>query len=54
MGFNSGLKGLSSFKLPCNLFGNIPVVGCTNGITWAVFSCHILINSSCVSVHEER
>ena len=29
-------------------------MGCANGIIWADFNCHILINSSCISVHEER
>ena len=27
---------------------------CTNVIIWTVFSCHILVNSSCISIHEER
>jgi hypothetical protein len=45
---------LSSFKIPCNLFGIIVVVGCTNGIIWSVFIYHILINCFCISTHEER
>ena len=35
---------LSSFKLLCNLFGT--TLDCTNGIIWAIFSCHILISFS--------
>jgi hypothetical protein len=35
-----------SLKLSCNLFGIIPAVDITSGITQAVFSCHIVISSS--------
>ena len=44
---------LSSFKLLCDLFGITAAVDSTSGTTWAVFSRHFLINSSCSITHEE-
>ena len=38
-------------KIPCNVFGVIPVVDSSNGILQDVFSCRIRISLSIESVH---
>jgi hypothetical protein len=44
-------RRLNSFKTLCNLSGIVSIVDSTSVIIYTVFFCHILINSSCKSLH---
>ena len=44
----------NSFEVSHKLFGIIPIVDSTIGITYTVFSCHIAISSSFVSYHHHN
>jgi hypothetical protein len=48
--YRAGWK-VSSFEVPCKLFGIIRVVHSTTGIIYTVFICHVLISTSFVSYH---